>query len=126
MGWAETKVGAWTEAANAAWWKEHTTPEQWKEERTSIHKQLLAIDERIGTTKAVSNRNFTSWVNHLKWLSLYPENDSEHEFFSDPRSQRTYIALAQKPEVRDAFEMLGDAVRKPLLLVRHEGFSHKI
>ena len=42
------------------------------EEQQSIHQQLLAIHQRLGTAKALANPNFTGWLNHLKWLSLFP------------------------------------------------------
>lgn len=99
-----TKVGAWTEKANAAWWKGHPTATTWAAEQQSIHDQLLAIHKRMGTSKALSNKNFTGWVNHLKWLSLFPPDWNEHEFFTELRARRTFIAIAlQKPAVRDAF-----------------------
>lgn len=96
-------MGAWSEKDNASWWKEHDSPEQWKAEAKSVHEQLLTIHGRIGTTKALANPNFTGWVNHLKWLSLYPAEEASHPFFSDIRSRRTFIALGQKPQIRDAF-----------------------
>ena len=100
---AETRVSTWSEQANAAWWREHDTPLKWAVEAKSIHTQLLGIQERLGTARALSNRNFTSWVRHLKWLTLYPGDEEGHPFFSNPRSRRTFIALAHKPVFRDAF-----------------------
>jgi len=100
----ETKVGAWSAETNAAWWQAHEEADSWAAERESIHNQLLLIQERIGVTKALGNSNFTGWVNHLKWLSLFPEAWSEHDFFNDMRARRTFIAIALKrPDVRDAF-----------------------
>ena len=100
---AETKVGTWSENANAAWWREHDTPAKWAVEAKSIHRQLLAIQERLGPGRVLANNNFIGWVRHLKWLTLYPDDEAGHPFFKDPRSRRTFIALAQKPAIRDAF-----------------------
>ena len=100
---AETRVGTWSEKANSAWWREHETPAEWAAEARSIHAQLRAIQDRLGTGRVLANNNFTGWVRHLKWLTLYPGDEAGHPFFNDPRSRRTYIALAQKPAIRDAF-----------------------
>ena len=100
---AGTKVGAWSEQASTAWWKKYDTPEEWSREAKSIHEQLLTIQERLGPAKVLANANFIRWVRHLKWLTLYPEDEAGHNFFKDLRSRRTFIALAQKPAVRDAF-----------------------
>lgn len=100
---AGTKVGAWSEQASTAWWKKYDTPEEWSREAKSIHEQLLTIQERLGPAKVLANANFIRWVRHLKWLTLYPEDEAGHNFFKDLRSRRTFIALAQKPAIRDAF-----------------------
>jgi hypothetical protein len=100
----ETKVGTWSRKSNAEWWATHSTPDTWIAEQPSIHDQLLTIQDRVTLKRALANKNFTGWINHLKWLSLFPENWHEHEFFKNLRAQRTFMALAlQKPEVRDAF-----------------------
>ena len=100
---AATKVGRWSEQIAREWWTQHATPESWVEERKSIHEQLLAIHGNLGTTRAIANPNFTGWMSHLKWLSLFPVDWEKHDFFKEESARAAYVQLAQQAILRDTF-----------------------
>lgn len=100
---AETKVGRWTEKGAREWWGRHATPEKWIAERASIQKQLLAIHQRMGTTKALTNEHFTGWLKHLHYLSLFPKDWESHEFYSDAASRMTFLQVAHQTALRELF-----------------------
>jgi hypothetical protein len=100
---AATKVGSWSEQAGREWWTQHATPESWTGERESIHEQLLAVHQNLGTSKAIANSHFAGWMNHLKWLSLFPVDWKGHAFFKDESARAAYVQLAQQTILRDSF-----------------------
>jgi hypothetical protein len=100
---AATKVGRWSEQAGREWWTQHATPKSWVGERESIHQQLLVIHGNLGIAKAIANPHFAGWVNHLKWLSLFPANWEQHDFFKEESARFAYVQLAQQTILRDSF-----------------------
>ncbi len=99
----QSKIGRWSEQSNDAWWALNVSPETWAEEKRSIHQRLLAIHKRLGTAQSLSNPHFTGWMNHLKWLSLFPHNWEQHPFFKEGSAQSAYTKLAMAEALRDAF-----------------------
>lgn len=100
---AATKVGRWSEQTGREWWTQHATPENWTEERNSIHEQLLAIHTNLGTSKAIANSHFVGWMNHLKWLSLFPADWKGNDCFKDEAARTAYVRLTQQTLLRDSF-----------------------
>ena len=100
---AATKVGHWSEPIGREWWQQHPAPAYWIEERQSIHQQLLAIHSSLGLAKALANPNFSGWLNHLKWLSIFPGDWQQHQFFKEETARATYVRLAQQPALRDSW-----------------------
>lgn len=100
---AATTVGRWSELVGREWWTQHATPESWTEERHSIHEQLLAVHKNLGTSKAIANPHFVGWMNHLKWLSLFPVDWKAHDCFKDESARAAYVQLAQQTILRDSF-----------------------
>jgi hypothetical protein len=99
---AETKVSLWSEQINREWWTQHETPESWTTERASIHRQLVEIHQRLGTSEALANPSFTGWMHHLKWLNLFHAEDTGG-FFNDPQARASFAALALHLALRDPF-----------------------
>jgi len=91
---AETKVGRWSETSNKQWWTSHTTPSKWIAEKQSIHDQLSAIYKKLGTQKALENKHFTGWASHLLWLSLFPEDYEQDDYFDTPEAQQVFRQIA--------------------------------
>lgn len=91
---AQTHIGVWNRPVHEQWWKTHDDPGQWVAKRGIIHQELVEVFERLTPARAFRNDSFAGWVNHLKWLSLMPEDTTLHESF---------VALALDDRIRGLF-----------------------
>ena len=89
-----TKVSSWNEAAYKKWWSANTTPEQWITDKKSIHDQLSVIYKKLGSKRALENKHFNGWNSHLLWLSLFPEDYKNDDYFNTPEAQQTFQKIA--------------------------------
>ena len=96
---AAAPLPKWTEEARRTWWAEHDTPEQWREAAPSIREALLALQRRHGIAWAMRSPDFKGWVRHLHWLTLFPEDWREHDYFRDPIHQDAYRRLSLAPRL---------------------------
>lgn len=99
----QTKVGVWSDSVEKKWWQQFSTPAQWVVEEKVIHEQLLTIHERLGVAKVMKNPHFVGWLNHLKWLSLFPDQWEQDPWWSQPEARRTFQTIALQKELRNAF-----------------------
>ncbi|MGK0187251.1 MAG: hypothetical protein ACI9R3_003037 [Verrucomicrobiales bacterium] len=86
------KLTGWSKQAAALWWQQHPTPDTWESGVAQLHALLLAAQEEHGIRKAFSNKHFTAWLKHLRWLSLYSD---ENEFLSTPRGAAAFSRMGQ-------------------------------
>ena len=100
---AATKVGVWSDRINREWWAAHPNPEDWITERKSIHEQLLVVHQKLGTERAVKNANFAGWMNHLKWLAIFPADWKSDATFGQDEGWKAYRQLGANTRLRDAF-----------------------
>lgn len=98
-----TKVGKWDKSSAKEWWTDYTTPNQWIAEKKTIHDQLSTIYKRLGTQKALDNKHFNGWTSHLLWLSLFPENFQQDDYFSTPEAQQVFRQIALDHTAQELF-----------------------
>lgn len=91
---ARSHIGVWNSAVHEQWWNTHPDAEEWIAKRDVIHRELLDVFERLTPARAFANDAFIGWLNHFKWLSLMPADESLHESF---------VALALNDRTRALF-----------------------
>ncbi len=87
-------LGAWSPRAQLAWWKAHPDPASWLSAKEAVHRQLIAIQDRVGLSTALGNPHFLGWVEHLQWLQLFPDDWEKREWFQNPENRNAYRRLA--------------------------------
>ncbi len=100
---AASKVGSWSEKKHMQWWKEHGAPAQWVSEKGTMFDQLLVLYDREGAAKAMSNKHFVAWMEHLFWLSQFPENWEDDDYFKTKNGQDAFVNIGMNSGLRSIF-----------------------
>jgi len=100
---AQTKIGAWSDKVRDAWWKKNMAADGWAADQAAIVTQLQAVAKKQGVIKALTNRNFSGWMEHAYWLSLWPTEWQKDNFFSTAEGQKAFAEIGRDDELRELF-----------------------
>jgi len=95
----DAELPIWNTSNYKAWWASHKQPKNWARDARELKRHLVAFQEHHGEAKAASDPNFLGWMHHYRWLRLFPEIPSRHEYFKTEDHQRVFQVLSQEPRL---------------------------
>lgn len=99
----ETSPGPWSEQAEAAWWKENSTPARWIGSVEELTDVLKEAHDRYGLDQMVRNPHWSAWMLHTRWLSLFPKDWSDTPVFQSDEGRKIFENLGRSHSLRNSF-----------------------